>query len=52
MYLKEPAGPKISEPKGYAAALVLTLIAVFWVGILPQGFVNLAMQAATVLLPH
>lgn len=52
MYLKEPAGPKISEPKGYTAALVLTLIAVFWVGILPQGFVNWAMQAATVLLPH
>ena len=52
MYLKEPTGPKISEPKGYAAALLLTLIAVFWVGILPQGFVNWAMQAATVLLPH
>ncbi|MFB3764427.1 MAG: NADH-quinone oxidoreductase subunit N [Methanotrichaceae archaeon] len=52
MYLKEPVGPKISEPKGYTAALVLTLIAVFWVGILPQGFVNWAMQAATVLLPH
>lgn len=52
MYLKEPIGPKISEPKGYAAALLLTLIAVFWVGILPQGFVDWAMQAATVLLPH
>ncbi len=52
MYLKEPAGPKISEPKGYTAALLITLIAVFWVGLLPQGFVNWAMQAATVLLPH
>lgn len=52
MYLKEPAGPKITEPKGYTAALVLTLLAVFWIGILPQDFINWAMQAATVLLPH
>lgn len=52
MYLKEPAGPRIAEPKGYAAALVLTLIAVFWVGLFPQSFVNWAIQAAAVLLPH
>ncbi len=52
MYLKEPAGPKIAEPRGYAVALILTMLAVFWVGILPQGFVNWAMQAAMVLLPH
>jgi proton-translocating NADH-quinone oxidoreductase chain N len=52
MYLKEPAGPKIAEPRGYAVALILTMLAVFWVGLLPQGFVNWAMQAAMVLLPH
>jgi proton-translocating NADH-quinone oxidoreductase chain N len=52
MYLKEPTGPKIAEPKGYAVALILTMLAVFWVGLLPQGFVNWAMQAAMVLLPH
>jgi NADH-quinone oxidoreductase subunit N len=52
MYLKEPAGPKISEPKGYALALILTLIGVFYIGIFPQPFVDWAMQAATVLLPH
>jgi len=51
MYLKEPAGPKISEPKGYAAALVLTMIAVFWIGVFPEGFVDWAVQAAAVLLP-
>jgi proton-translocating NADH-quinone oxidoreductase chain N len=52
MYLKEPAGPKIAESRGYAVALILTMLAVFWVGLLPQGFVNWAMQAAMVLLPH
>jgi NADH-quinone oxidoreductase subunit N len=51
MYLKEPAGPKMPEPMGYAAALVLTLIAVLWIGVFPQGFIDWAMQAAAVLLP-
>jgi len=51
MYLKEPAGPKMPEPMGYAAALVLTLIAVIWIGVFPQGFIDWAMQAAAVLLP-
>jgi NADH-quinone oxidoreductase subunit N len=52
MYLKEPAGPKISEPKGYVAALVLALIAVVWIGVFPQGFIDWALQAAAVLLPQ
>jgi len=52
MYLKEPAGPKISESKGYVAALVLTLIAVVWIGVFPQGFIDWALQAAAVLLPQ
>ena len=52
MYLKEPVGPKISEPKGYVAALVLTLIAVIWIGVFPQGFIDWALQAAAVLLPQ
>jgi NADH-quinone oxidoreductase subunit N len=51
MYLKEPAGPRMPEPMGYVAALVLTLIAVLWIGIFPQGFIDWAMQAAAVLLP-
>jgi NADH-quinone oxidoreductase subunit N len=51
MYLKEPAGPRMPEPMGYAAALVLTLIAVLWIGVFPQGFIDWAMQAAAVLLP-
>lgn len=52
MYLREPAGPKVAESRGYAAALVLTMLAVFWVGLFPQNFVNWAIQAAAVLLPH
>ncbi|MHC1687138.1 MAG: NADH-quinone oxidoreductase subunit N [Methanothrix sp.] len=52
MYLKEPAGPKVSEPKGYVVALVLTLIAVVWIGVFPQSFVDWALQAAAVLLPQ
>lgn len=52
MYLKEPAGPKVAESKGYVAALLLTLIGVVWIGVFPQGFIDWALQAAAVLLPH
>jgi NADH-quinone oxidoreductase subunit N len=52
MYLKEPAGPKMPEPKGYVFALVLTLIAVVWIGVFPNAFIDWAMQAAAVLLPQ
>jgi proton-translocating NADH-quinone oxidoreductase chain N len=52
MYLQEPVGPKIAESKGYVVALVLTLIGVVWIGVFPQGFIDWALQAAAVLLPH
>ena len=52
MYLKEPAGPKIAEQKGYVVALVLTMLAVVWIGVFPDGFINWALQAAAVLLPQ
>lgn len=52
MYLKEPAGPKIAEQKGYVVALVLTMIAVVWIGVFPQSFIDWALQAAAVLLPQ
>lgn len=51
MYLKEPVGPKIAEPKGYALALILTLIGVIWIGVFPEGFIEWAKQAAVILLP-
>ncbi|VVB63023.1 Uncharacterised protein [uncultured archaeon] len=52
LYLKEPAEPKIAEPKGYAAALILTLIGVIYIGVFPQPFYNWAMQTAAILPPH
>jgi F420H2 dehydrogenase subunit N len=52
MYLRPATGPKIVEPKGYVAALVLTTIGVIWIGVNPQPFIDYAMQAAAVLLPH
>ena len=52
MYLKESAGPKLPEQKGYVLALVLTTLAVVWIGVFPDGFINWAMQAAAVLLPQ
>ncbi len=52
MFLKNPAGPKVAESKGYLVALVLTTIAVLWIGIFPEAFINWALQAATVLLPQ
>jgi NADH-quinone oxidoreductase subunit N len=52
MYLKEPAGPKMVEQKGYVVALVLTLIGVVGIGVFPEQFVNWALQAAAVLLPQ
>jgi hypothetical protein len=32
-------------------ALVLTLVAVVWIGVFPDAFINWAIQAAAVLLP-
>jgi NADH-quinone oxidoreductase subunit N len=52
MILKEPTGAKIPEKKGYVAALVLATIAVVWIGVFPEAFVQWALQAAAVLLPQ
>ena len=51
MYLKTPAGPKVAEQKGYVAALVITMLAVVWIGVFPDGFIEWAGAAASVLLP-
>jgi NADH-quinone oxidoreductase subunit N len=50
MYMKEPAGAKIIEPRGYVAAMVVALVAVFYIGLFPQAFVDFAYSAAAVLL--
>lgn len=50
MYVNEPTGGKISEPKGYVLALVVALVGVLGIGLFPQVFVDLAYRAAEVLL--
>ena len=50
MYMKEPAGEKIIEPRGYVLAMVVALVAVFYIGLFPQAFVDFAYSAAAVLL--
>ncbi|HPW72360.1 MAG TPA: NADH-quinone oxidoreductase subunit N [Methanothrix sp.] len=52
MILKEPEGPKISEAKGYVAGIVLATLAVVYIGVFPDQFINWALQAATALLPQ
>ena len=37
---------------GYVVALVLTTIAVIYIGLFPQAFFDWAVQAAAVLLPQ
>jgi proton-translocating NADH-quinone oxidoreductase chain N len=50
MYVREPAGAKIAEPKGYVLAMVVALVAVVYIGLFPQAFVDFAYSAAAVLL--
>ncbi|MDF0589584.1 NADH-quinone oxidoreductase subunit N [Candidatus Methanocrinis natronophilus] len=50
MYMKEPAGEKILEPRGYVLAMVVALVAVFYIGLFPQAFIDFAESAAAVLL--
>jgi proton-translocating NADH-quinone oxidoreductase chain N len=50
MYVREPAGAKIAEPRGYVLAMVVALVAVVYIGLFPQAFVDFAYSAAAVLL--
>ncbi len=52
MILKEPAGPKVTESKGYLVALILATFAVVYIGFFPESSVQWALQAAAVLLPQ
>jgi NADH-quinone oxidoreductase subunit N len=51
MYFMPPEGEKFPEPAPYMAALVIALAGVLAIGLWPEPFVNMAMQAAEVLLP-
>ncbi|HOO54199.1 MAG TPA: NADH-quinone oxidoreductase subunit N [Methanothrix sp.] len=50
MYVREPAGAKIAEPKGYVLAMVVALVVTIWIGVDPQRFIDFAYSAAGVLL--
>jgi len=50
MYVLPPAGDKIKEPAPYVVAVVLAVIGTIGVGIYPQPFIDMAMNAARVVI--
>ncbi|NJD76677.1 MAG: NADH-quinone oxidoreductase subunit N [Candidatus Methanoperedens sp.] len=50
MYVLPPAGEKIKEPTPYVIAIVLAVIGTIGVGLYPQPFIDMAMNAAKVVL--
>ncbi len=49
MYVHPPAGERIKEPAPYVIAIVLALIGTIGIGIYPEPFIEMAMNAASVL---
>ncbi len=49
MYVLPPGGERIKEPAPYVAALVLAVIGTIGIGIYPEPFIEMAMNAARVL---
>ncbi len=49
MYVHPPGGNKIKEPAPYVAAIVLALIGTIGIGLYPEPFIEMAMNAARVL---
>lgn len=49
MYVLPPAGEKIKEPAPYVVALLLAVIGTIGIGIYPEPFIQMAMNAASVL---
>lgn len=51
MYAMPAEGEKVSEPAPYVVALLLAVVGVLAIGLWPEPFVNMAMEAAKVLIP-
>ncbi len=51
MYFMPSEEERFSEPVPYLAALIIALVGVLAIGLWPEPFINMAMQAAEVLLP-
>jgi NADH-quinone oxidoreductase subunit N len=49
MYVLPPSGDKIKEPAMYVIAILLAVIGTIGIGIYPEPFINVAMDAAKVL---
>ena len=49
MYVLPPAGEKIKEPAPYVVALLLAVIGTIGIGVYPEPFIQMAMNAASVL---
>ncbi len=49
MYVMPPSGDKIKEPALYVIAILLAVIGTIGIGIYPEPFINVAMDAAKVL---
>ncbi|KCZ72534.1 F420H2 dehydrogenase subunit N [Candidatus Methanoperedens nitroreducens] len=49
MYVLPPAGERIKEPTPYVVAIVLALIGTIGIGVYPEPFIQMAMDAAKVL---
>lgn len=50
-FMPAEEGERFSEPAPYVAAIIIALAGVLAIGFWPEPFVNMAMQAAEVLLP-
>ncbi|MDD5472764.1 MAG: NADH-quinone oxidoreductase subunit N [Candidatus Methanoperedens sp.] len=50
MYVLPPVGEKIKEPAPYVIAILLAVIGTIGVGIYPEPFIRMAMNAASVVL--
>ncbi len=50
MYVLPPGGEKIKEPAPYVLAILLAVIGTIGVGIYPEPFIRMAMNAASVVL--
>ncbi|MDP2844923.1 MAG: NADH-quinone oxidoreductase subunit N, partial [Candidatus Methanoperedens sp.] len=49
MYVLPPTGEKIKEPAPYVVALLLAVIGTIGIGVYPEPFIQMAMNAASVL---
>lgn len=50
MYVLPPNGEKIKEPAGYVAALLIAVIGTIGVGLYPEPFIQMATNAAQIVL--